>query len=230
MTSRQRCARGWTRRSDADVPPPLILSPPSRGWSRNAQPSPDPARDQPRSLHLCDAAFRQSRARQYFARSDGRGPRHPEGDLAVAPRGGDSLSVAFHPHEPRLLGALCPASFPLDPARGDAARPRPFNSLPPRRSFRRHPRRAQSIRTGEELRAGIPEILGQLAFFRRAAGDPSADRLDSRLPRAAFLAAAEAFLSARERASSRRCGAPADACSARLLPGRRADNSSGSEP
>ena len=189
---------------------------------RHAQPSPDQARDRPRSLRLCDAAFRQSCARQHLCRSAGKRPFHSEGDLAVGARRGDPLSLALHPHEPRLLGALCATPFPLDPARSDPARAWPFDSFPPRRSFDRHARGAQPVWAREGILAGVAEVLGQLSLLRRAAGDPHDDRLDSRLPRSAFLAAAQAILSAGQRAASGFRRAPPDACAARLLPGRRA--------
>ena len=83
---------------------------------------------------------------------------------------------------------------------------RPFDSVPAGRSCDRHPRCAQPVRAREGIRAGTAQILGQLAAYRRAAGDPLADRLDSRLPRRSFLAAAQAVLSAREGAAA--CRSP----------------------
>ena len=167
----------------------LMTSPRWRRWSRNAQPSPDPACDRPRPFRLCDAAFRQSRARQHLCWRDGERPRHPEADLAVAPGRCDPLRFASDPYEPRLLGALRAAPIPLDATRGEPARSWPLHPIPADQPRDRHPRRAQPIWDREGICAGTRGFLGQLALARRAASNSVADRLDSRLPRRPFLAA-----------------------------------------
>ena len=212
------------------APQRLMTSPRWRRWSHNAQPSPDPARDRARALCLCDAAFRQSRARQHFDWRDGERPRDPEADLAIAAGRDDPLRFASDPYEPRLLGALRAAPIPLDSTRGDPARPRPLHSIPADQSRDRHPRRAEPIWDREGICAGTREFLGQFALARRAASGSVADRLDSRLPRHPFLAAAQAVLPAREGPAAFDRGASARAGAARLLPGRRADLSGGSGP
>src|SRR5580704_123259 len=201
-----------------------------RRWSHNAQPSPDQARNRPRALCLCDAAFRQSRAGQRFDWRDGERPRYPKVDLAIAARRRDPLRFAFDPYEPRLLGALRAAPVPLDSTRGDPTCPRPLHSIPADQSPDRHPRRAQPIWAREGICAGTRESLGLRALARRAASDSVADCLDSRLPRGPFLAQAQAVLPAREGTAAFDRGASARAGAARLLSGRPADAAVGSGP
>src|SRR5271168_2453627 len=201
-----------------------------RRWSHNAQPSPDQARNRPRALCLCDAAFRQSRAGQHFNWRDGERPRYPKVDLAIAAERCDPLRFASDPHEPRLLGALRAAPIPLDTARGDPTCPRPLHSVPVDQSPDRCPRRSEPIWARERICAGTRESLGLRALARRAASDSVAGRLDSRLPRGPFLAQAQAVLPAREGpAAFDRC-AFAYAGAAWLLSGRPADLSGGSRP
>ena len=207
-----------------------MTSPRWRRWSHNAQPSPDPACDRPRPFRLCDAAFRQSRARQHFGWRDGERPRHPEADLAIASGRRDPLRFASDPYEPRLLGALRAAPIPLDAPRGDPAHSWPLHSVPADQPRDRNPRRAQPVWDREGIRAGTRGFLGQFALARRAASDSVADRLDSRLPRHSFLAEAQAVLPAREGPHAFDRGAPARAGAARLLSGRRADPGGGSGP
>src|SRR3984957_5914858 len=169
-----------------------------RRWSHNAQPSPDPAHDRARALRLCDAAFRQSRARQHFDWRDGERPRCPKADLAIGAGRCDPLRFASDPYEPRLLGALRAAPIPLDSTRGDPTCPRPLHSVPADQSCDRNPHRVEPIWAREGLRAGTREFLGLRALARRAASHSVADRLDSRLPWGPFLAQAQAVLPARE--------------------------------
>ena len=107
--------------------------------------------------------------------------------------------------------------------RGEPARSRPRDSVPPGRSRDRLPRVIQSIRDRQGLCRGTAQVLGPLAGQRRPAGDPLVDRLDSRLSRPPFLAAAEAVLSAGQGASVVDRRAFAGARPARLLSGRQAD-------
>src|SRR4029077_14666724 len=154
--------------------------------------------NRPRALCLCDAAFRQSRAGQHFDWRNGERPRDPEADLAVASGRDDPLRFASDAYEPRLLGALRAAPIPLDPTRGDPARPWPLHSVPVDQSRDRNPRCAKPVRARERICANTREFLGLRALARRAASDSVADRLDSRLPWGPFLAQAQAVLSARE--------------------------------
>src|ERR1700733_7337155 len=178
-----------------------------RRWRHNAQPSPDQARNRPRALCLCDAAFRQSRAGQHFDWRDGERPRYPEVDLAIAAGRRDPLRFASDPHEPRLLGAVRAAAIPLDSTRGDPTCPRPLHPIPVDQSRDRHPPRAQPIWDREGLCAGTGGFLGQLALARLArtmspehVGAPAQNAvlLDERTHILAFLALAlAATLSAR---------------------------------
>src|SRR5580704_1052835 len=201
-----------------------------RRWRHNAQPSPDQARNRPRALCLCDAAFRQSRAGQRFDWRNGERPRYPKVDLAIAARRRDPLRFAFDPYEPRLLGALRAAPVPLDSTRGDPTCPWPLHSVPVDQSPDRHSRRAQPIWAREGICAGTRESLGLRPLARRAASDSVAGRLDSRLPRGPFLAQAQAVLPAREGTAAFDRGASARAGAARLLSGRSASLGGGSGP
>ena len=107
--------------------------------------------------------------------------------------------------------------------RSDPTRPWPFHSIPADQSRDRDACGAEPVWTREGLCAGTREFLGRLTLARRAASSSVADRLDSRLPRRPFLAAASAVLPAREGYAAFDCGAPAGLGAARLLPGRRAD-------
>ena len=207
-----------------------MTSPRWRRWSRNAQPSPDQARHRPRPLRLCDAAFRQSRARQHLDWRDGERPRHPEADLAISAGRDDPLRFASDAYEPRLLGALRAPPIPLDATRGDPAHPWPLHSVPADQSRDRNPRRSEPIWAREGLCAGTREFLGLRALARRTASNSVADRLDSRLPRGPFLAQAQAVLPAREGTAAFDRGASAYAGAARLLSGRPADLGGGSGP
>ena len=90
--------------------------------------------------------------------------------------------------------------------------------------------RAEPVWDREGICAGTRGFLDQLALTRRGAGGSLADRLDSRLPRIAFLAEAQAVLSAREGTHAFDRGASASARAARLLSGRRTDAARGSGP
>ena len=114
--------------------------------------------------------------------------------------------------------------------RGDPTCPWPLHSIPADQSRDRHARRAEPIWAREGICAGTGGFLGQFALARRAASDSVADRLDSRLPRRPFLAAAQALLPAREGSHAFVRGASARARAARLLPGRRTDLGGGSGP
>ncbi len=134
--------------------------------ARHAKPSSNETCDRPRPLCVCDAALRQSRARQHLGERDGERPRDPEAHLGLASGLDDPLRFVRHPHEPGILGALRAASVSVDPAGSDPACSRPFHPVSPGRAHYRHARLPRPVRNRERLRGGAAEILGALAALR----------------------------------------------------------------
>ena len=181
-----------------------MTSPRWRRWGRNAQPSPDQTRDRPRPLRLCDAAFRQSRARQQKQISVDameKRPRFIQKLIWQSLRRALTILYASLTHMSLGFWALYERSsrFRWDAtSQGDPTRRWPLHSVPVDQSRDRHPRRSEPIWARGGICAGTRESLGLRALARRAASDSVAGRLGSRLPRGPFLAQAQAVLPARE--------------------------------